>query len=242
MISYWLRYPSRVLLLAAVIVSSLSAQSQDSLSLDSLDLISLPVRVHIIQSERLPKLDADIQQDQLNQMFEQANLVWRQAGIEWVIERRLELSASFETAYARAADPKSQLKPAQRLNIINAVCSYQEPLAAGWNLCIVGRFANGAGGAFFPNTNRKTPSLIWPLEDQLGSFNAATLAHEMGHSLGLPHASRKPNNLMTGGGNNMRRKAGSLDQIILTAEEIQLARHQALTGSAATSIHEAEAD
>jgi hypothetical protein len=59
------------------------------------------------------------------------------------------------------------------------------------------------------------------------------LAHELGHSLCLPHDSESPNNLMRGGPAQGRGSGTARDPstaVELTAAQIAVARRQAATG------------
>ncbi len=186
--------------------------------------IYLPVRVHILSSTKIANLDSNLTDIQISQLFQAVNKIWKRAHIVWEIESIMRRAATNERKYLNAVRIKSN-KSSKKRSVLPSVCATDQWLDHGWNVCIIKRFSKNAGGIYI-NRRGFPPLVIFAERSPRGELRPEVLAHELGHSLGLPHASKYPDNLMTGKGNNMRPRTKNKIKK-LTFSEINRARKQA---------------
>ena len=60
------------------------------------ELLLLPVRVHLLTSGTTPELNSTLTGDEIRQVFVEVNAVWQQAGIRWDVESVLREQAQNE--------------------------------------------------------------------------------------------------------------------------------------------------
>jgi len=192
-------------------------------SLESKETIRVPVRIHLTTSSTIPHLNADISSEEISSVFENVNLIWKKAKIEFFIESVVAHPAKNEQLYLQASNEYSALNKKQRKQTMSKVCRIKPRSKSVINLCIVGRMSGDEGGLTY-RYKKHSPLVVWPLElKQKKNHKSATLAHEFGHFLGLSHNSEKNIYLMKGKGNNIRR-VGKIDKIRLTNNEIKRSR------------------
>lgn len=151
-----------------------------------------------------------------------ANWEWKQAGIEWYVERVIREesvpSAQFDSALAGTI-------PAYQADLISFV-PRTELLDPGWNVFLIRDFGRIAGGMFRPEIEGVVlAERGFGFELPATGRGGATLAHELGHSLTLGHEEcDSTRNLMS--------NACSAPGVVsaLTPSQISRAREQALTG------------
>ncbi len=189
-------------------------------------IISVPVRVHLLKSEDEKNITAQITQQELEEVFNVVNLIWKQAGIKYHVESASYLPASNEKQYIQAMSKNSKLSRREKTRAMNQVCNISNQTTDVLNLCVIGKTVNGLGGVYFGG---RKPKVIWPTLAKSGKnlLNPATLAHELGHYLGLKHNAEDDIYLMKGRGNNMRRK-GRYEYILLSEREITVSRKNAI--------------
>lgn len=200
--------------------------SSSALDIETKDLIRVPVRIHITASPSIPHLDASVSNKEINLVFENVNLIWKQAKIEFYIESVVKHIANAEQLYLLASDKSSELSDKERKVTMRKVCDITPWSNSVLNLCIVGRMSGSRGGVAY-KFKKRSPLVVWPLElKRKKNHNPATLAHEFGHFLGLRHNTEKDIYLMRGAGNNIRR-VGKTDKIKLTSNEVKHSRNTA---------------
>ena len=109
-----------------------------------LDVLTLPVRVHVLRSDLVPALDSTLTDEQVREMFAVANELWQPAAIQWNIESIVRSQAERQLAFRRAVvdDPTgSGLGNEENLS---EVCPNQDLLEQGWNVCWVLAMPRGA--------------------------------------------------------------------------------------------------
>ena len=188
----------------------------------------VPVHVYVLLSEDAQELNANITVQELQAVMDNVNVIWGQASIEWNIKKTIPRQASAEKSYLVAADIESKMTFKKRNQAMLQSCNVRKMPKDIINVCVVGHMSTGAGGIAYRFKNRM-PIVIWPVNIRSNNLtlNPATLAHEFGHALGLPHNKEEDIFLMRGGGNNMRR-IGMIDQIKLTNDEISSTRKTAI--------------
>ncbi|MDU0355277.1 hypothetical protein RS130_16405 [Paraglaciecola aquimarina] len=214
------------------VVSACSSVNKPQPFTDSLayknnsSVISVPVRIHLLKSNISRDITAVASSEELEEMFNVVNLIWKQAGIKYEIESITYLNAYKDEQYVEAMSKTSNLTRQQKIGAMNKVCNITKQSDRVLNLCVIGKTVNGLGGIYFGGRH---PKVIWPTIAKNGRevLNPATLAHEFGHYLGLKHNSEEAIYLMRGRGNNMRRN-GQYEYILFTEREITSSRKVAM--------------
>ncbi len=205
----------------AVVAFAIAAPPASSARQSGAQQLVLPVRVHMLTSGAIPELNSTLSEDEVRHVFVEVNAVWQQAGIRWEVESVLREAAKNEGAFP-AARETGQSGRGRFRSILLQVCPENQWLEGAWNVCVIREFPVPAGGVFFPERRQVLWSELNPREE----MHPAILAHELGHSLCLPHDPESPNNLMRGGP-----ARGQARGVELTPTQIAVARRQAATGS-----------
>lgn len=180
--------------------------------------VELPVRVHVVTS-RVAPIDATLTNSGVQALFDRANQVWQAAEIAWRIESISTVAAQSETEVELALANSTPLSPGLLLSVVAGA-----QLTPGeWDVFLVSDLTSafGAPGVYFPSV----PLMFSSQVDPAGVGDPGRiLAHELGHSLTLPHVPCTPE------GNLMSPGCPSADRTRLTAAQVQAARGQALRG------------
>ena len=226
-------------LLAALSAPLISIRAADD------SVLTLPVRFHITQGATMTvkgqKMEVWVNPDDLqHSVLAEINRIWKQANIQFVIERnreesllsppnRDELLRTVENARrgedesadsGRTASIARLLNPAERHPTAHNVyllpyigSTYQGYAKLGGTQAVVGVWTDK------PSRGTKPPVktlLVEPEPMKVGSL-ARTIAHELGHNLGLKHPSKDDNTVA-------RLMGGGKQGYVLTPEEITTAR------------------
>ena len=198
-------------------LSVLNAQNEITLSSGT---ITLPIRVHRFTSDEDTRLNCSLSDAEIRQQFEAVNETWAQAAIVWEIESIIDVVARKPKDFAKAMDnPRGTLAKALASNMPR-----KHLLKDGFNVVIAEDYGRSIGGVFMPNEDGL---VFYAKKGPKGIQTPAVLAHELGHSLGLPHTIfEKDNNLMMGSG------AGRVPTLTkpITASQIMIARLYAMNG------------
>jgi hypothetical protein len=203
--------------------SSVLAQEPDS-SATQRSPISLPVRVHLVQSQ-IPPLQATFDERQVREMFARINKVWAAAGIDWSLkEITMQPIASEEVIISAMRGTERVTSDFFLESIMNSKQSPRE-----WNVFIVHDLTSvmGAPGIYVSSQQGLVVSEL----DPAGLNDPGRIAaHELGHSLTLVHVKcHSEGNLMSPG-------CRSADRTRLETAQIEDARKQAQLGEPVTSF------
>ena len=172
---------------------------------ETVPVITLPVRVHLVQSKTIPAMQTTLMDADVKRVMAKVNRIWSQAGIQFEIESigpttTLESPPDLrlKSEYARV----KALIPASRLS------------ATAIDVCYVKEIGpNGfySGGLIVVKDTAQLGEVSGGIDEPLPRVTA----HELGHALGLKHRQESTNLMQSG-------KTGFL----LNAAEIAIARSQ----------------
>jgi len=145
-----------------------------------LEILSVPLRVHILWSDLVPALDSTVTDEQVREMVVTANELWQPAAIHWQLESIVHTQAERQLGFRSTVidDPTGRGEGAS--DTFSRICPVEDWLSPGWNVCWVRAVPRGAlylnsqGGALLGE------------EDVLGgAVPPFALGHVLGHLMGL---------------------------------------------------------
>ena len=192
----------RVLIFILLPLWALPVRSNEAFS-----LITLRVRVHLMQSSANPRLQTTLTEKEVRAIFEEVNVIWSQAGIRFELEgtdslRALDLAPKRwfikDRDWVKAAIPTNHFSP------------------TAIDVCFVKDM--GPNGFFYgePVVVCENPE-FFKVTGGIANIVARVTAHELGHVLFLQHRQERTN-LM----------ASAKNGITLNRQEIYDARKRAL--------------
>ena len=129
----------------------------------------------MLTSGTIPELNSTLTEGEIRQVFVEANIVWRQAGIRWDVESVLHEAAQNEQAFPAARETGRSGRGRFR-SILLQVCPEDQWLERAWNVCVIREFPVPAGGVFFPERRQ----VLWSELNPRGEVHPTILAHELG--------------------------------------------------------------
>ena len=154
----------------------------------SLPVLTLPVRVHLMQSETMPAMHTTLVEPDIRRIFGKVNKVWSQAGIQFEIE-------SIGPTTAVPAPPEMRLKP--EFDRVHSMIPKQRLSALAIDVCYVKEVRpNGFyyGEPIVVKDTAKLQEVAGGLDEPLPRVTS----HEIGHALGLKHRQDKTNLMQSG--------------------------------------------
>ncbi len=183
-------------------------------------VVTLQVRVHLLSSE-FPPLSTELTEDEVATVFGRVNAIWQQALIRWEIESILREDALNSDAFAAILRGDLPVSDA----VIASVLPRENLLTGDWDVFLILSLGGIAGGIYFPGIPAALSAELDPEgRRELTGATARILAHELGHSLSLPHVT------CTAAGNLMSPGCPAANRTRLTEGQVEAARQQALVG------------
>ena len=189
--------------------------------------LRLPLRVHLLRSNTSEALSTTRHRASVDTMVAFANRIWQQAGIEWIVESVITEDGPGELLNQLIAGTVPVTR--ERLSSLGPKDNLLVP---GWNLFLIRDFGNIAGGAFIPELSGAIlAERGFGYELPANGRGGGTLAHELGHSLTLPHVPCDSTH-------DVMANACSVPGLVsrLTPEQAVIARRQAVTGRPAITV------
>jgi hypothetical protein len=182
--------------------------------------IALRVRVHLLRSDFEP-LSTELTDDEVATVFGRVNAIWQQALIRWNVESIVREDALNADAFEAMLSGRVEASE----DIIASVLPRENLLSGEWDVFLIRTLGGITGGIYFPNIPAAlSAELDLDGRRELTRATARILAHELGHSLSLPHVPCTP------AGNLMSPGCLTANRTKLSEDQVEAARQQALTG------------
>ena len=175
------------LLTLVCLAASATVSAEDTAS-GPLPVISLPVRVHLVQSEAMPAMHTTLVEADIRRIFGKVNTVWGQAGIRFEIE-------SIGPTHALAPPPEVRLKP--EFERVASMIPKERLSAEAIDVFYVKDVKpNGFfhAGLVVVKDTAALKAVPGGLDEPLPRVTS----HELGHLLGLPHRQETTNLMQSG--------------------------------------------
>jgi len=144
---------------------------------DDRPILTLPVRVHLMQSDTIPEMHTTLAEADVRRIFTKVNTVWAQAGIRFEIESITHTRAVAVPADFKAEGPFSRVKA-----MIPSDCLS----AAALDVCYV-KEVKPNGFYYGEPIVVKDTAALREVEGGIDEPLPRVTSHEIGHALGLPH-------------------------------------------------------
>lgn len=189
--------------------------------------IVLNVKVYGLAFSGAPEYDSHLDIDEINELFYTVNFIWECARIRWKL-----LSYQNRFIAPDMASGMATISGKQDLRLLFRQIIPAMPavlLTRIWKVCLLNRFPVRSYGIYLPETK----TVFLAESSRQYKLNAATLAHELGHMLGLQHVSAAENIMNPYALREIQAMIHSPPGIIappLDEHQIEQARAQAETG------------
>jgi len=179
------------------------------------EVLTVPVSIVLIQSENIAELNASFDDATLLARFEEINSIWSQANIAFEISNITRVQATDEARYLEAIQNPS----ARAAGVIKRATPSDALAPQTWNFILIEDLGQNPPGVYSCNDGVLISARYFGQRDR--AVPANVWAHELGHSLGLPHLCGAGSNLMC---------ADGMQPTALVQTQIERARLQAASG------------
>jgi len=204
-------------------------------------LITLPIKIHYLKS-RYVSINTDLKATNLRPLFAGTNEIWKKANLRFVADRPQQMVAADMSMEKEFADlfkpevPKAYIRQHQS-RILHKMLPDLPDRGKAFHVVLIYTMPDAFGAVYMPSKGIvlmpqvKFAGLIdekgvWKDGSPVFFAQSNILAHEIGHSLSLPHVSIQGNLMIDG---RLREGSGVGPGIELTHAQIQVARKQAQT-------------
>ncbi len=154
----------------------------------TLPILTLPVRVHLVQSETMAAMQTSLVEADIQRIFGKANMVWAQAGIQFEIE-------SIGLTQALELKPEMRLKP--EFERVKSMIPQARLSAMALNVCYV-KEVSPNGFYYGELIVVKDMAALREVPGGLDEPLPRVTSHEIGHALGLRHRQDTTNLMQSG--------------------------------------------
>ena len=196
------------------LLSCASSSNEDDIQ----EVLTLDVRVHLLESPESPGLTTTLDEDDVRAVFDGVNEIWEQAAIVWNIESIITETAFNGANFERVL--RNEIPGT--FEIVSSVIPRANLTNGRWDVFLIRDLGGGVGGLYFPGI----PAVLQPEIDPNGISGlegglVRILSHELGHSLSLQHVA------CTSQGNLLAPGCVQGVRTRLTEGQIEAARRQA---------------
>ena len=166
-------------------LAGLQSPASDAPAFGFQDFLLVPVRIHLLSSEKNPSLHTTLTSTDVERIFQKANRVWAPAGIQFFVESLI---------YEPAAEAENERAPEALRRAprgLAAMLDHIPPATRGievFNIYYLKSFA--VNGVYFDSPEaifvRDTASLR-KVEGGIDEPIPRVTSHELGHAFSLPH-------------------------------------------------------
>ena len=143
--------------------------------------IKLNVKVECLKSSGAPEYNSRLTTQTINEMWASVNVVWKCANIRWRV-----MSCKQRILTPRISAELAMLSTKRELRqLFRQILSTEPPVIREriWEVCLLNHFPVSSWGVYLPETQIAFAAEL----SKQNKPNAVTLAHELGHMLGLQH-------------------------------------------------------
>jgi len=204
-------------------------------------LITLPIKIHYLKS-RYVSINADLKATNLRPLLAGTNEIWKKANLRFVADRPQQMVSADMSMEKEFADlfkpevPKAYIRQHQS-RILHKMLPDLPDRGKAFHVVLIYTMPDAFGAVYMPSKGIvlmpqvKFAGLIdekgvWKDGSPVFFAQSNILAHEIGHSLSLPHVSTQGNLMIDG---RLREGSGVGPGLDLTPAQIQVARKQAQT-------------
>lgn len=178
-----------------------------SVAADTEPVLTLPIRVHLMQSDSNPAMHTTLVEADVRRILEKVNRIWAQAGIQFELE-------PIQQTQAIELEPAMRLKP--EFDRVKAMVPKASLSAGAIDIAYV-KTVTPNGFYYGEPIVVKDTAKLREVEGGLDEPLPRVTSHEIGHALGLKHRQNETNLMQSG-----------TTGFSLNADEIAIARQKAL--------------
>ena len=160
------------------------------------EFVIVPLRVHILTADGLPEVDCKLTDDDIRRIIGKVNLVWSAAGVHWGLDSIVHEPAAKQERFRTLRDDNEN-KPIP-LEAFRLLAPESSRAKDGLNVYYIHNFS--VNGVYLGNHTAfvQETAKLHEVEGGIDEPLPRVTAHELGHSLGLPHRQARTNLLASG--------------------------------------------